>query len=54
MIDINPSDATSVYFTLRYIEDHAHRHNVKPIITFDQPLYWKALMIMLLSLLEVN
>jgi len=45
MIDINPSDTTCVYSTLRYIQDHASRHNVTPIITFDQPLWWKALMI---------
>ena len=47
MIDMNPSDVTCVYSTLRYIWDHAHRHDVSPIITFDQPLWWKALMIIL-------
>ena len=45
MIDMNPSDITCVYSTLKYIQDHAHRHDVTPIITFDQPLWWKALMI---------
>ena len=47
MIDMNPSDVTCVYSTLRYIRDHAHCHDVSPIITFDQPLWWKALMIIL-------
>ncbi|XP_065915240.1 uncharacterized protein [Dysidea avara] len=45
MIDINPSDTTCVYSTLKYIQEHSRRHNVTPIITFDQPLWWKALMI---------
>ena len=47
MIDMNPSDVTCVYSTLRYIRDHTHYHDVSPIITFDQPLWWKALMIIL-------
>ena len=46
MIDMNPSDATCVYSTLRYVREHAHRHDVTLIITFDQPLWWKALMTM--------
>lgn len=45
MIDMNPSDVTCVYSTLKYVREHAHRHDVTPIITFDQPLWWKALMI---------
>ena len=28
------------------VQDHAHRYNVTPIITFDQPLWWKALRIL--------
>ncbi len=45
MIDMNPSDATCIYSTLKFISEHARRHDVTPIITFDQPLWWKALMI---------
>ena len=45
MINMNPSDITCVYSTLKFIEDHAHHHDVTPIVTFDQPLWWKALMI---------
>ena len=45
MIDMNPSDVTCVYSTLKYIREHARRHDVTPIITFDQPLWWKAQMI---------
>ena len=42
IIDLNPSDTTCVYSTLRYISSHARRHNVVPIVTFDQPLWLKA------------
>ena len=45
MIDMNPSDVTCVYSTLKYVCKHARRHNVTPVITFDQPLFWKSLMI---------
>ena len=43
MIDMNPSDVTCVSSTLKYVSEHAQRHNItKPIVTFDQPLWWKA------------
>ena len=45
IIDINPSDMNCVYFTLRYISTHDRRHNVAPIVTFDQPLWLKAVII---------
>ena len=45
MIDMNPSDATCVYSTLKFITNHVIQHNVTPIITFDHPLWFKALSI---------
>ncbi|KAK6176042.1 hypothetical protein SNE40_014404 [Patella caerulea] len=45
MIDLNPSDMSCVYSTLKFVSKVAHDHNRTPVITFDQPLYWKALMI---------
>ena len=43
MIDMNPSDNTCVYSTLKFISEHAQTHNIHtPIVTFDQPLWWKA------------
>ena len=36
-----------MYYTLNYVAHHAARHNISPIITFDQPLWWKALSIIL-------
>ena len=49
LIDMNPSDMTCVYSTQKYIREHARRHSVTPIITFDQPLWWKALMIIVIE-----
>lgn len=45
MIDMSPSDATCIYSTLKFLCEHARRHDAIPIITFDQPLWWKALLI---------
>lgn len=38
MIDMNPGDLTCIYSTLEFINDHADRYQVSPILTFDQPL----------------
>ena len=32
-------------FNPKFVSEHARRHGVTSIITFDQPLWWKALMI---------
>ena len=45
IVDMNPSDTTCIYSTLKFLAEHARRHNATPIVTFDQPLWWKALMI---------
>ena len=42
MIDYNPSDLSCVYTTLRFISDKARQHGMVPVVTFDQPLYMKA------------
>ena len=47
MIDMNPSDPTCISSTLHYVANHAKKYKFTPIITFDQPLYWKALSIVL-------
>ena len=47
MIDIDPGNLTCIYSTLLFIVDQANRYGITPIITFDQPLWWKALMIIL-------
>ena len=45
MIDLDPNDPTCIYSTLIYICNHARKYNCTPVITFDQPLWWKANMI---------
>ena len=45
IIDTNSSNTTCIYSTLAFVAEHARRHDVSQIITFDQPLWWKAVMI---------
>ena len=47
MIDMSSSDLTCIFSTLKFVTEHARKHNVTPIITFDQPLWWKALTIIM-------
>jgi len=42
MIDMNPGDKTCILSTLDYLCSLSSKHNIPPIITFDQPLFWKA------------
>lgn len=43
MIDMNPSDVTCVSSALKFVSEHAQRHNIaNSIVTFKQPLWWKA------------
>ena len=48
IIDLNPSDYSCIYSVLLYIESQAKMFNIPtPCITFDQPLYIKAMEIIL-------
>jgi hypothetical protein len=42
MIDLNPSDPNCVLSTLEFIVNQARAHSVTPVVTFDQPLWLKA------------
>ena len=42
IINIAPSDMTCILSTLLYLNKIAHDKKVPCIVTFDQPLYWKA------------
>ena len=44
-IDLTPSSPTCVRSTLEHHCDIDERHGVTPIVTFDQQLYWVALMV---------
>ncbi|KAK7096605.1 hypothetical protein V1264_005881 [Littorina saxatilis] len=45
MFDLKPSDKTCVYSTLLFHSAEARRYNKTHVVTFDQPLGWKALSI---------
>ena len=45
MIDLYPGNMSWVHSTLKFICEHAAIYNVTPIITFDQPLWWKSLQV---------
>jgi len=47
MIDLDPTDMTCIYSTLIFVSEQAKRYHITPILTFDQPLWWKALTIVL-------
>ena len=42
MIDLYPGDKTCIVSTLEYICKLAYKQNITPVVTFDQPLFWKA------------
>ncbi len=45
MIDLDPNNVSCIFSTLNYLCDQAKKYSVTPVITFDQPLFWKALLI---------
>ena len=45
MIDLDPCNPTCIYSTLRFVVSQARLYDLTPVLTFDQPLYWKALTI---------
>jgi len=42
MIDMAPTDMTCILSTLEYFCKLASKYNAPPVVTFDQPLFWKA------------
>lgn len=42
MINLPSSDMTCILSTLEYVSNLAFKHHFPPVLTFDQPLYWKA------------
>jgi len=41
MIDLDPTDMTCIYSTMLFLAEQAQQNKVTPVITFDQPLWWK-------------
>ena len=42
LIDMDPTNIYCMYSTLKFISTHASKYDVIPVVTFDQPQYWKA------------
>jgi hypothetical protein len=42
MIDMSSSDKTCIFSTLNYVCKLASKYDISPVVTFDQPLFWKA------------
>lgn len=54
IIDLDPNDENCIYSTLRFIADEAKRMNIPvPRVTFDQPLWLKAVGIIAESGLKI-
>ena len=49
MIDLNPSDVTCIFTTLMFVSEQPQRYGKTPVLTFDQPLYQKAMDIICLQ-----
>lgn len=45
MIDLNSSSYTCIYSTLTFIANEAYKNGSSAVCTFDQPLWWKARLI---------
>ena len=41
MTDMDPGNLNCIFSTLQFLSNHARHYNMKPIITFDQPLWLK-------------
>ena len=42
VIDKNPGDMSCIFTTLHFVAAQVKRYNRTPVVTFDQPLHWKA------------
>ncbi|XP_052087706.1 uncharacterized protein LOC127724691 [Mytilus californianus] len=45
MIDLEPGNLSCIFLTMKFVCNEAFKYRANPMLTFDQPLYWKALTI---------
>ncbi|VDI23197.1 Hypothetical predicted protein [Mytilus galloprovincialis] len=45
MIDLEPGNLSCIFSTMKFVCNEAFKYRANPMLTFDQPLYWKALTI---------
>ena len=44
-VDMDPNNLSTVYTTLMFVIDECKNHGIEPVVTFDQPLWLKSMMI---------
>ena len=45
MIDLKSTDLVCILSTMHFVAEQSSKYNMTPILTFDQPLYWKSMSI---------
>ena len=53
-IDLDPNNMSTVLTALMFVSDQCKKHKVEPVVTFDQPLWLKAMMIKKKSSLPIT
>lgn len=43
MIDLPATDLSCIYSLMKFTVELSEKYGMYPVLTFDQPLYWKAL-----------
>ena len=41
-LDTKSTDYSCIFTTMVFVCEQSHKYNCNPILTFDQPIYWKA------------
>ena len=44
-VDMDPNNLSTIYTTLMFVINECKKHEIEPVITFDQPLWFKSMMI---------
>ena len=45
MIDLKSTDPVCILSTMHFVAEQSSKYNMTPVLTFDQPLYWKSMSI---------
>ena len=45
MIDLKSTDPVCILSTMHFVAGQSSKYNMTPVLTFDQPLYWKSMCI---------
>ena len=45
MIDLKSTDPVCILSRMHFVAEQSSKYNMTPVLTFDQPLYWKSMFI---------